>query len=149
MGINTAPNPSAPVPPPLPRFEFLPPGTDAPRLAWADWLNLLANQLQRDYPGRVGLFLSSNIGALAIQARELGATDPDEHDRLSQEEADRAAAWVCALEAEVAQPGGHWELSDDCNGALDGHPAQPDFEPPDEHSTQYWVGAHDDDVFLN
>jgi hypothetical protein len=131
MGYNTPSDSPSPLPPPLPRFEFHPPGTDCPRLEWPDWISLVSLQLQSDYPGPVGLFLSSIVGAVACQARELGATDWVTHERLAQEEQDRAGAWLVALEAEVVRPGGHWEpdLSDDHNGGWDGHPIHPDIDP--------------------
>ena len=105
MCNNTASQSPSPAPPPLPKFEFLPPTVDAPRLEWADWLCLVADQLAADYPGRVGLFVSAHIGALAIQARALGAHGPDEHERLAAEAAAAEAAWVQALEAEAMSPG--------------------------------------------
>ena len=105
MGKNTPSRSPSPLPPPLPQFEWLKPTIDAPRLSWESWLALSADQLAHDYPGEVGLFLSSVVGALSHQARELGAISPAEHERLAEEEADRAAAWLQALQAEAAQPG--------------------------------------------
>ena len=130
MGYNTPSDSPSPLPPPLPRFEFHPSGVDAPRLEWPDWLQVVSLQLQSDYPGPVGLFLSSVMGAVACQARELGATDWVTHERLAQKEQDRAGAWLVALEAEVVQPGGHWEpdLSDDHNGGWDGHAETPEYQ---------------------
>ena len=104
MGYNTPSDSPSPLPPPLPRFEFHPPGVDAPRLEWPDWLQVVSLQLQSDYPGPVGLFLSSIMGAVACQARELGATDWATHERLAQDEADRASAWLLALEQEWPSP---------------------------------------------
>ena len=55
--------------------------------------------------GLAGRFLSSSLLGLAAQVEALGVTSPAEHERLAQEEAEREAAWVQALEAEVEQPG--------------------------------------------
>jgi len=98
---------------------------------------LLSDQLAADFEGETGLYLSSIAYGHSRQARELGAISPSEQERLAQEEADRASAWLIALEAECAQPGGSWELSQpdpddsDATGSFDGHPIQ------DEGSTQY------------
>ena len=150
MGHNTPSDSPSPLPPPLPRFEFHPPGVDAPRLEWPDWLQVVSLQLQSDYPGPVGLFLSSVMGAVACQARELGATDWVTHERLAAEEADRASAWLIALEAEVAQPDGHWELSDDHNGGWDGHESQPDCDESDAGPIRGWFSRDsEDETFCN
>ena len=150
MGYNTPSDSPSPLPPPLPRFEFHPPGVDAPRLEWPDWLQVVSLQLQSDYPGPVGLFLASVMGAVACQARELGATDWVTHERLAQEEQDRAGAWLVALEAEVVQPGGHWEVSDDFNGGWDGHESQPDFDESDNGPIRGWLARDsEDETFCN
>jgi hypothetical protein len=124
-------------PQPLPKYEWPRPGEDAPRLPWSAYLRCIALQLGTDYPGSVGRFLSSYLGALALQAEALGATDPEAHERLAQEAAEAEAAWYQALEAEAAQPGGHWEPTDDSTGAWDGH---------DDAAQQYWIGSDPDDI---
>ena len=156
MGNNTRSDSTSPLPSPLPKFEWLRPSVDAPRLQWADWLLILSDQLALDFPGETGLYLASVVYGHSCQARLLGAIGPAHQEQLAQEEADRMSAWIVALEAEVTQPGGSWELSpaelsDDQNGGWDGHPAQPDFETDraDERSTRYWVGPPDDDVYMN
>jgi hypothetical protein len=149
MGYNTPSDSPSPLPPPLPRFEFHPPGVDAPRLEWPDWLQVVSLQLQSDYPGPVGLFLASAMGAVACQARELGATDWATHERLAAEEADRASAWLIAWEAEVAQPGGHWELSPDATGGWGGHESQPDFESDDGPVRGWFSRDSEDETFCN
>jgi hypothetical protein len=115
-------------------------------------LSVVANQLAADYPSRVGLFLSAYVGGLACQARELGAVGPESHERLAQEEQDRAGAWLVALEAEVVQPGGHWEpdLSDDHNGGWDGHPSHPDIDPCDDGAYRgYFAVDPGDETCMN
>ena len=113
----------APSPQPLPRYEWPTPGADLPRLSWPAYLRLVSLQLGADDPGPVDGSLGSYLGALAVQAEGLGATDPGCHERLAQEVAEREAAWVQALEAEADQPGGHWEPADGITGSLDGHDA--------------------------
>ena len=114
---------------------------------------LLSDQLAQDFPGETGLFISSVVGAMGCQARELGATSPSHQERLATEEADRAAAYLLALEQEVTQPGGNWELSDDANGGF-GHPAQPDdydsaMDGHDDVAQRFWLGPPDDDTYMN
>jgi hypothetical protein len=130
---NTRP---APATQPLPQYEWPTPGADLPRLFWSAYLRLISLQLGTDYPGPVGRFLASHLGALALQAEGLGATDPSAHERLAQEAAEAEAAWVAALEAEAAQPGGAWVPTDDITGSLDGTDA----------AQQYWIGSDLDDL---
>ena len=92
MGNNTPFDSPSPLPQRPPKFEWPRPTVDAPRMAWPDWLSLVSDQLAIDYPGETGLFLAAVVGALGCQARELGATSPSEHERLAQDESDRAAA---------------------------------------------------------
>jgi hypothetical protein len=74
---------------------------------------------------------------LALQADALGATDPVAHERLAQAEQERERAWIQALEAEAADPGGAWEPTDAITGSLDGH---------DDNAHQYWIGSDFDDL---
>ena len=131
---NTRP---APAPQPLPRYEWPTPGADLPRLSWADWLRLYALEVARSIPGTPGAFLAQYIGGLAEQALVLGAVDPDSHLALAQAEQERESAWIQALEAEAAAPGGSWEPTDDITGSLDGH---------DDNAHQYWIGSDLDDL---
>jgi hypothetical protein len=131
---NTRP---APATQPLPRYEWPTSGADLPRLSWSAYLRLISLQLGEDYPGPVGRFLVSYLGALALQADALGATDPVAHERLAQAEQERESAWIQALEAEAADPGGSWEPTDDITGSLDGH---------DDSAHQYWIGSDLDDL---
>lgn len=163
MGNNT-PNespgdsPGRPVPPPrLPRYEWLHPSVDAPRIQWCDWLVLLSDQLAQDFPGETGLFVSSILGAMASQARELSAYSPSQQEELAQLEADRAAAYLQALMHEAGRPGA-WvmiqpdpeDLSDDANGGFEGHPAQPDFDESDTGPIRGWIPRNsDDDTYMN
>ena len=86
---------------------------------------------------------------VACQARALGATDWATHERLATEEADRAAAWLLALEAEVVQPGGHWELSPDATGGWGGQESQPDFESDDGPVRGWFSRDSEDETFCN
>ena len=129
----------SPSPQPHPLYIWPRPGEDSPRLPWADWLRLIALQIDTDYPGTVGRFLSAHLIALALQAEALGATSPDAHERLAQEAADAEAAWYQALEAEAAQPG-IWSLTDlDAVGGWGGH------LEVEEAASQYWVANDPDD----
>ena len=131
---NTHP---APVTQPLPRYEWPTPGDDLPRLPWADWLRLYALEVVRSIPGAPGAFLAQYIGGLAEHALVLGAVDPDSHLALAQAEQERESAWIQALEAEAADPGGAWEPTDDITGSLNGH---------DDSAHQYWIGSDLDDL---
>jgi hypothetical protein len=62
---------------------------------------------------------------------------PDSHLALAQAEQERESAWIQALEAEAADPGGSWEPTDDITGSLDGH---------DDSAHQYWIGSDPDDL---
>ena len=153
MGNNTQPpadSTSSLLPPsPLPRFEWLHPSVDAPRLQWCDWLALLSDSLALDFPGETGLYLASVVYGHSCQARLLGAISPSHHEQLAQEEADRMSAWIVALEAEVAQPGGHWELSPDAIGGWGGHESQPDFESDDGPVRGWFSRDSEDETFCN
>jgi hypothetical protein len=136
MVYNTSPPNS---PQQYPRYLWPRIGDDLPRLPWADWLRLYALEVARSIPGAPGAFISQYIGGLAEQALVLGAVDPDSHAVLAQEAAEAEAAWYQALEAEAAQPGGHWEPTDDITGALDGHDGS-------DAAQQYWLGSDPDDL---
>jgi hypothetical protein len=126
---NTHP---APATQPLPQYEWPRPDDDLPRLSWADWLRLYALEVARSIPGAPGAFLAQYIGGLAEQALVLGAVDPDSHLALAQAEQECESAWIQALEAEAADPGGSWEPTDDITGSLDGH---------NDAAQQYWIGS--------
>jgi hypothetical protein len=122
----------APSPQPHPLYIWPRPGDDLPRLPWSAYLRLIALQIDTDYPGAVGRFLSAHIIALSLQAEALGATSPDAHERLAQAEADREAAWHQALLDEAAQPG-IWSLTDpDDVGGWGGHLCE-------DAASQYWI----------
>jgi hypothetical protein len=108
MGNNTQPpaDSTSPLPPPspTPKFAWPRPGVDpeAPRLPWADFLHLVAQQATKDYPGPVGRFLAARIGSLMVEAIDLCANSPEEHEHLSQASADAEAAWVAANRQRIA-----------------------------------------------
>ena len=109
MVDNTQPpaDSTSPLPPPTPRFEWPVLGVDpeAPRLGWPEFLDLLSQQLTKDYPGPVGAFLAARLGNLMAEAVALGAHSPEAHEHLAQAAADSEAAWVASLESEVEHPG--------------------------------------------
>ena len=119
---NMRPTPS---PQPLPQYEWPRPGDDLPRLPLGQLARLYALEVARSVPGAPGAFLAQYIGGLAEQALVLGAVDPDSHLALAQAEQERESAWIQALEAEAADPGGAWEPTDDITGSLDGHDGRP------------------------
>ena len=88
-----------------------------------------------------------NRGGRGLPGARLGATDWATHERLATEEADRAAAWLLALEAEVVQPGGHWELSPDATGGWGGQESQPDFESDDGPVRGWFSRDSEDETF--
>ena len=93
--------------------------------------------MARSISGAPGAFLAQYIGGLAEQALVLGAVDPDSHLALAQAEQERESAWIQALEAEAAAPGGSWELTDDITGSLDGH---------DDSAIRYLARLDPDDI---
>ena len=154
MSSNTPSQSPSPQCPPPPRFEWLHPSVDAPRMAWPDWLMLVSEQLAADFPGETGLFLASVVGALGYRAHELGAISPSEHERLAQEESDRSAAYLEALRAECAQPGA-WVIippdpdDSDLTGGWGGHESQPDFGSEDGPIRGWLSRDSEDETFLN
>ena len=78
MGNNTQPpaDSTSPLPPPLPRFEWLHPSIDAPRLQWPDWLALLSDALAIDFPGETGLYLASAVYGHSCQAEAARGDQP-------------------------------------------------------------------------
>jgi hypothetical protein len=147
---NTAPNPQETPPP---RFEWFPPGVDAPRLAWSEFLRLIALQLEIDYPcpgprsdpgDSLGAFLAAHLIALAEQASALQAWSPGSHIAHAQEaEAAVEAAWYQVLD-QAGQPDG-WEATDDVTGSLDGHPSQDEGGP-----IRGWFSCDsEDETYLN
>ena len=155
MGNNTQP----PSPSPLPRFVWPRPGSDQPRLAWPEFLRVVALQLQRDYPcpgpstdpgASLGNFLASHVIALADQASALQAWDPGSHVAHAQVmEKEVEAAWYQVL-GEASQPDG-WEATDDVTGSLDGHTSQPDFDLQEENGPiRGWIPRDsEDETFMN
>lgn len=145
---NTRAESASPTPP---RYYWPKPGEDVPRLAWGDWLRLVATQLATDYPGPTGHMLSNIVGALADQAEALGAHDPLTHEARADTALRANAAWIAALEAEAAGPPGHWttthDLPDDCHlGSWGGHPD----EWTDDQARRGWYSCGPDDVtYLN
>ena len=109
MGNNTQSDSPSPLPPsgPTPKFAWPVLGIDpeAPRLPWADFLNLVALQAPTDYPGPVGRWLAARLGNLMAEALHLNAHSPEAHEHLAQAAADAEASWVASLEAEVEHPG--------------------------------------------
>jgi hypothetical protein len=131
-----------------PKYAWPRPGTDAPRVPWADFLRLWATEIDKQIGGEPGRFLGSWLLGLALQAEALGAAGPGEHEALAQAEAEREAAWVAALEAEVEQPGLWMTTLDpddpEITGSLNGHPSQ------DEGAHQVWLGADPyDETYCN
>ncbi|HMB08674.1 MAG TPA: hypothetical protein VKP69_33705 [Isosphaeraceae bacterium] len=131
-----------------PKFEWPTPGADTPRLPWADYLRLWAGAIDQAAGGEPGRFLCAYLLGLAAQAEALGATSPAEHERRAQAEAEREAAWIAALEAEVEQPGLGMTTPDpddpEVTGGLDGHPSQ------DEGAHRVWIGADPyDETYCN
>jgi hypothetical protein len=131
-----------------PKYEWPVPGDDTPRLPWADYLRLWAGAIDTMAGGEPGRFLSAYLLGLAAQAEALGARGPSEHEARAQAEAEREAAWVAALEAEVEQPGLWMTTLDpddpEITGGLDGHPSQ------DEGAHQVWLGADPyDETYCN
>jgi hypothetical protein len=122
-----------------PKYAWPRPGTDAPRVPWADFLRLWATEIDKQIGGGPGRFLGSWLLGLALQAEALGAAGPGEHEAKAQAEAAREAAWIQALEAEAAAPG-RWTLTEDpdydpeMTGSLDGHPGQ------EEGARRAWIG---------
>jgi hypothetical protein len=140
MGHNT-PSQS---PSPLPRFVWPRPGSDQPRLAWPEFLRVVALQLQRDYPcpgpsadpgASLGNFLAAHLIALSEQATALQAWDPASHVARAQEAEDINAAWQMALEAEIENPG-IWVIT------------TPD-ESPDGAQRGYFSRDMDDETYIN
>ena len=113
MGHNT-PSQS---PSPPPRFVWPRPGSDQPRLAWPEFLRVVALQLQRDYPCpgpsapepralRWGTSWRPSLIALSEQATAASEPGtPASHVARAQEAEDINAAWQMALEAEIMNPG--------------------------------------------
>ena len=97
---NTHKSPSPP-----PKYEWFPPGVDQPRLTWAQYLRLWADEVDRACGGEVGHHLGGWFLSLAIQAEALQAFSPEDHQVKAMLEAEREAAWVRALEAEAMSPG--------------------------------------------
>lgn len=144
--MHTYNTPAESQPPALPRFVWPKPGSDVPRLPWADWLRLVALQLMTDYPGPVGRFLANVVGAQAIQAEALRASDPEAHETLAHEAALQEQAWVAALEAEIDSPG-HWEpdAPDPCDLSDWGGHADAD----DMARRGWYSQCPEDDTWLN
>src|SRR5512135_2366938 len=152
MGHNT-PSQS---PSPLPRFVWPRPGSDQPRLAWPEFLRVVALQLQRDYscpgpstdPGAsLGNFLASHVIALADQASALQAWDPGSHVAHAQVmEEEVEAAWYQFM-GDQYEP----SLSDDETAGLGGHPDATDFDhQEDDGPIRGWLSRDsEDETFLN
>ena len=152
MGNNNPPQ----SPSPLPRFVWPRPGSDQPRLAWPEFLRVVALQLQRDYPcpgpstdpgASLGNFLASHVIALADQASALQAWDPGSHVAHAQVmEEEVEAAWYQFM-GDQCEP----SLSDDFNGGCTGHPDSPDIEPQEEGGPMRgWISCDsEDETYLN
>lgn len=78
-----------------PRYDWPQPGDDKPRLAWAAWLDLVANEMEQGHPGQTGWwFVAGEIRLHADEARLHGLHDPESHDAWLRETAEEAAEWM-------------------------------------------------------
>jgi hypothetical protein len=133
-----------------PTYPWPRPGTDAVSLVtWSQYLRLWATELDRlAGGGEPGLFLGNYLSGLAEQALQLCASTPADHTAKAQIESEREAAWIAALEAEAADPGGSWVTSSEpdpeATGSLSGHPAD------EAGPLQVWLGDQSsDDTYAN